>query len=238
MRVLVLGASGNTGKWVIKHLLDHQIKTKILIRKSATLSKEIMESPFLDVVSDNISELNDKQMDQLIESMDVVISCLGHTMSFKGMFGKPRNLVVKAIKSISDAAKRSHQKKLKIILMSTTAYTSYALGEKNSLIEKMVLSLFKLLLPPHLDNMKAANYLVNTLNKDDKIIQWILVRPDTLVDHDKVTPYEIKEFTHRSPVFNAGKTSRINVSHFMLNLVIDESLWKKWEFKTPVIYNL
>jgi hypothetical protein len=41
----------------------------------------------------------------------------------------------------------------------------------------------------------------------------------------------------RSAIFDAGKTSRINVSCFMADLIGDEEVWKQWMGKMPVIYN-
>lgn len=237
MRVLVLGASGNTGKLVVKQLLDRNIETRILIRENRVISKEIMDSPLIDVIRGSIGEFNQKEMDNLIEDCDIVISCLGHNISFKGIFGKPHNLVVDAVKKVCSASKRSNKNMIKIILMSTTAYTNFAIGEKNSFGEKIVFSLFKWLLPPHRDNLKTADYLINEVSKHEAKIEWVAVRPDTLTHNDQVSPYEIHESPVRSPIFNAGKTSRINVSQFMIELTTDEELWKKWSFKTPVLYN-
>ena len=128
-------------------------------------------------------------------------------------------------------------KKVKLILMSTTGYTNTITGEKNSLGERITLSVLKLLLPPHRDNVKAANYLHEEIGKDNEKIEWIAVRPDTLVNEDNKRTYEVYESPVRSPVFNAGSTSRINVSHFMADLLINERLWREWQFKMPVVYN-
>ena len=237
MKVLLLGASGKTGRKVIKQLLNKNIHTRILIRKHTIIDDEIMKHPLLEVIVDSISEMNQDKMDHLIKDCDVVISCLGHNISFKGMFGKPRNLVYKAVKDICEGIKRSNKEQTKFILMSTTAYTHKKIGEKNTLGEKIVLSLFKLLLPPHRDNMKAANYFVNQIGNNTPKIKWVLVRPDTLIDLNEVSSYVLETSPNRSPVFNAGKTSRINVSAVMVNLVTDEHLWNTWESKAPVIYN-
>ena len=45
------------------------------------------------------------------------------------------------------------------------------------------------------------------------------------------------ESVQRSPIFNAGKTSRINVANFITELVSNEELWNKWKYRMPVIYN-
>lgn len=238
MKVLVLGASGKTGSNVVQQLLSKNIQTRILIREHTKLNDEIMNHPLLEVVTDSISEMNQDKIDHLIKDCDVVISCLGHNISFKGMFGKPRNLVYKAVKDICEGIKRSDKEQTKFILMSTTAYTHKKIGEKNTLGEKIVLSLLKLLLPPHQDNMKAANYFVNHIGNDTPKIKWVLVRPDSLIDINEVSSYVLETSPNRSPVFNSGKTSRINVADVMVNLITDEQLWNIWEFKAPVIYNI
>lgn len=237
MKVLVLGASGATGSLVVRQLIRRNIETRILIRKSSRLAKEIKESSLVEIVKGNINELNSNEMEQLIQNCDVVISCLGHNITFKGLFGHPRYLVRDAVRSVCEATKKSSRGKVKLVLMSTTAYTNKLSGEKNSLGEKLIFSLLTLLLPPQRDNVKAADYLLRQIGKQDKKVEWIAVRPDTLIDEDKESSYIIKHCRVRSPIFNAGKTSRINVSHFMAELVTDEELWKKWLFKTPVIYN-
>jgi hypothetical protein len=65
----------------------------------------------------------------------------------------------------------------------------------------------------------------------------VAVRPDSLIDEREVTEYEVYASPIRSALFNAGKTSRINVSHFMADLMTDDSLWNKWKGQMPVIYN-
>jgi len=237
MKALVLGASGATGKLAVMQLIKRKIPTRILVRKTAVLHKEFLESSLVEVVTGNINELKDSEMDQLVQNCNVIISCLGHNISFKGMFGQPRYLVLDALRSVSETVRRNTDKRVKIILMNTTAYTNTSSGEKNSLGEKIIFALLMGLLPPHRDNIKAANFLVNEIGTQDEKIEWVAVRPDTLINDEQESSYEIFESPVRSPIFDAGKTSRINTSHFMAELAADDSLWKKWLFKTPVIYN-
>jgi putative NADH-flavin reductase len=237
MRVLVLGATGATGKLVVKQLIKRQIHTRILIRKSAILDEEIQGNQLVEIVVGNIDEFNDSEIDNLISECNIIISCLGHNVTLKGMFGKPRYLVFHAIKRISLSVKKQANKKVKLILMGTTGYTNSLMGETNSMGEKIIHSLLKLLLPPHRDNLKVANYLITEIGNKDEKIEWVVVRPDSLVNHDEESSYEICQSPVRSPIFNAGKTSRINVSHFMTELVTVDKTWKDWQFKTPVIYN-
>lgn len=100
MNVLVLGASGATGKLVVTQLLKRKISVRALVRDNAIVSAETLADPLLELVRGNISELNDSQVITLVQDCDAIISCLGHNISFKGMFGKPRNLVSDAIKKM------------------------------------------------------------------------------------------------------------------------------------------
>ena len=237
MKVLVLGASGATGKLVVMQLIKRQINIRVVVREGAILSAEILDNPLVEIERGNITEFNDSEMISLLQDCNAIVSCLGHNITIKGIFGKPRNLVFDTIRNISKIVKEKADKKVKIILMSTTGYTNTITGEKNSLGERIILSILKLLLPPHRDNVKAANYLHKVIGKDNEKIEWIAVRPDTLVNEDNNSAYEVYESPVRSPVFNAGTTSRINVSHFMADLLINERLWREWQFKMPVVYN-
>jgi len=141
------------------------------------------------------------------------------------------------IKNICGIAGKQDGKKVKLILMSTTAYTNSVSGEKNTLGERIALSVFALLLPAHRDNVKAADYLRDEIGKVDEKIEWIAVRPDTLVNDESESPFHACESPVRSPVFDAGKTTRINVSRFMSDLLLDEALWNEWRCRMPVLYN-
>src|SRR6056297_1857888 len=140
MKALVLGASGATGKLVVMQLIKRKIPTRILVRKTAVLPKEIIEDSLIETVTGNINELNQAETDQLVQNCNVIISCLGHNISLKGMFGQPRYLVLDAIRRVCERAgknaNKNTNKKAKIILMSTTGYTNTLLGEKNSLGER------------------------------------------------------------------------------------------------------
>ena len=237
MKVLVLGASGATGKLVVMQLIKRQINIRVVVREGAILSAEILDNPLVEIERGNITEFNDSEMISLLQDCNAVVSCLGHNISLRGMFGKPRDLVSNTIRNVSKIVMEKANKKVKLILMSTTGYTNTLTGEKNSLGERIILSILKLLLLPHRDNVKAADYLHEEIGKDNEKLKWIAVRPDTLVNEDNKSAYEVYESPVRSPIFNAGTTSRINVSHFMADLLLNERLWREWQYKMPVIYN-
>jgi hypothetical protein len=100
-----------------------------------------------------------------------------------------------------------------------------------------VIGLLRLLLPPHADNEEAADYLRTEIGRKHPAVEWAAVRPDSLINEDTVTEYELFVSPTRSAIFDAGKTSRINVAHFMADLITDSHSWKKWMGQMPVIYN-
>lgn len=237
MKILILGASGATGKLVTMQFLKRKINVRILIRENSFLPKEILESENVEIVKGNINDFTNEQILSLLKDCTAVISCLGHNITFKGIFGQPHYLVYSAIKKICESIENSENSLKKIILMSTTAYTNRENGEKNTVGEKIIFALLMLLLPPHKDNMKAGKYLNRRIGKRISNIEWVAVRPDTLFNEEVESKYIVYESVMRSPIFNAGKTSRINVSHFMAELINNEKLWEKWKYKMPVIYN-
>jgi len=235
MKTLVLGASGATGKLVVSHLLDQQISTRIVVRESATIPNKIVENENIEIIRGSIGGYSVDQIRELITDCDSIVCCLGHNISFKGMFGKPRKLVADTVKKIATAIASDNTAK-KFVLMSTAAYTNKHQGETNTFAEKLLFSLLEKVLPPHKDNILAGDHLIYELGKSEKT-EWVAVRPDTLFDEETKSEYEIFENKIRSPVFNAGKTSRINVGHFIVDLLTNNNSWENWKYKTPVIYN-
>jgi nucleoside-diphosphate-sugar epimerase len=241
MKVLVLGATGATGRLVIQQLINRKVELKAVIRKDSSLLKDLEKNKLLECIWGNISEFDiNKNMD-LINDCDAVICCLGHNITFKGLFGKPRMLVSDSIKNICDAISKTQKEKVKVkvklILMNTTGNMNKKIKENYSFGDRIVLSLLNILLPPQKDNVEAARYLSNNIGENNSKIEWIAVRPDTLINEENESEYEIIESPKRSPVFDAGKTSRINVAHFMVELLHNNELWNLWKFKMPVIYN-
>ena len=235
MKTLVLGASGATGKLVVQQLLKKNIQVRVVVRESAIMPNQISNNKSIEVIKGNINDFEIAKIKDLVKDCDSVICCLGHNISFKGILGPPHKLVYNTVVKIIEAL-QSRELNPKFILMSTTAYTNRKAGEVNTLVETIVFSLLKVLLPPHKDNMLAADHLVYKLGSKTNI-DWVAVRPDSLFDEENVSEYELHNNKIRSPIFNPGKTSRINVSRFMAELVTNDSLWQEWKHKTPVIYN-
>ncbi len=238
MNVLIVGASGSTGRLLTKELLNRGQFVKAIVRSPDKLPVAIRNHENLSVIHASILDLSDAELAQHVKDCDAVASCLGHNVDFKGMFGNPRKLVTDASRRLSDAIKaNSPEKPIKFVLMNTAGNSNRDLNEPIPFAQKMIIGLLRLLLPPHVDNEQAADYLRSKIGPKDKLIEWVAVRPDGLTDEDKVTAYEVHPSPIRSAIFDPGQTSRINVGHFMADLITKDSIWQKWKGQMPVIYN-
>lgn len=238
MKTLVIGATGATGKQLVEQLLNMEQKVKVIVRPSGNIPDSWKSNNNLSIIEATISKISVSEMGNYIQDCESVASCLGHNITVKGVFGKPKNLVSDAIRLLVDSIQKSSpEKPIRLVLMNTTAYRNRDLNENISLGEKIVMGLIRLLVPPQSDNEKAADLLRVDLGQNNKSIQWVSVRPDTLINEDSLSEYEIYTSPTRSALFNPGKTSRINVGHFMAKLLVDHDLWDKWRGQMPVIYN-
>lgn len=238
MTVLVVGASGATGKHLVEQLLMTKQEVKIIVRSTHNLPESWKNNAQLTIMQASILDISKQDIKAYIKDCDAIVSCLGHNLSWKWIYGKPRKLVRDAVALLCDAVRENKADKMvKFILMNTTGNSNRDIGETISFSEKVVLWLIRLLLPPHSDNEKAADYLRLNIAKDDSYIQWLAVRPDSLIDSETVSPYSLHPSPTRSAIFDAGKTSRINVAHFMATLTTDDTLWNTWKGQMPVIYN-
>lgn len=238
MTTLVVGASGATGKLLVNQLLESKQKVKIVVRSTSILPDNWKNNTYLTVINRNISEITVEEMSEILAECQSVASCLGHNITWKGIYGKPRKLVTDAVRLICEAIFTNNTgKTIKFILMNTAGNSNRDILEYISLGQKMVIQLGRLLLPPLLDNERAADYLRINVGQNNPNIEWVVVRPDNLINEEKVTNFTTHKSPTRSAIFNPGKTSRINVGHFMARLILDDNLWNKWKGQMPVIYN-
>jgi NADPH:quinone reductase-like Zn-dependent oxidoreductase len=238
MTTLVAGASGATGRLLVEELLKNGQKVKIVVRSTENLPDYIKTHENTSIIHASILNISETEMIQHVKDCDALVSCLGHTLSFKGIFGAPQRLVTDTTKRMCEAVKVNNPKApVKFVLMNTTGNRNRDLNEPISFGQKCVILLLRLLLPPHVDNENAADYLRTQIGQNNGAVEWSAVRPDSLIDESKVTDFEVHPSPIRSAIFDAGTTSRINVGQFMAKLITDNDTWNEWKGKMPVIYN-
>jgi len=240
---LVVGATGATGKWVVKLLLDQGQNVKVVVR-----SEERMISALKDIGGDTdtsarfsiteapLLDLSNEQLEELVKDCDAVVSCLGHTIDVKGMWGHPRKLVTDAARRLTAAMKASgNAGNSKFILMGTVAVANpNGKDDQRTFWERVLLQLLHYLLPPHADNESAAAYMHSLGTNSD--ISWTVVRPTDLIDGKPTGSYQLFD-KPQGGLFGAGDVTRSHVAEFMTELILDENKWNQWKFKMPVIHD-
>ncbi|WP_296386884.1 NAD(P)-binding oxidoreductase, partial [Winogradskyella sp.] len=160
MTVLVVGASGATGRKLVEQLLIQKHKVKVIVRSPEKLPEAWKTNVNLQIITASVLDLSDSEMREIVKNCNVVASCLGHNITWKGIYGQPRKLVTDATRRLCIAIKSNNlQSPTKFVLMNTTGNRNRDLNEPISFAQKFVIGLLRLLLPPHVDNEKAADYL-------------------------------------------------------------------------------
>lgn len=249
MTILIVGASGNTGRLLIKQLLDTGQTVKVIVRSANALTNclpdETKQNNRLIITEANLLDMSDDELQSQVQDCQAVLSCLGHNLTLKGMFAAPRRLVTEAVQRLCQAIKLSKEtlkqtsntKPVKFILMNTAGNQDKHNHERVSISHAVAIAIIRRLIPPHADNEQAAQFLQMNIKEHNNLIEWVVVRPDSLTDETVVTEYDVFASPIRCAIFNAGKTSRINVANFMARLVNEADTWNKWKTKMPVIYN-
>jgi len=238
MSVLIVGATGATGKFVVQQLLEAGKKVKVVVRSTQKLQHLVDQYPNLEQIQGTLLEMSDQELEGHLVECEAVVSCLGHNLTFKGIYGKPRRLVRDTARKVVRAVDAmGPEKKLRYVLMNTTGNANKDENEVYPLKERMIMNVLYALLPPHTDNIQAGEFFRKDIGQDHPQVEWVVVRPDTLIDEEEVKDYEIVSKVRGGAIFVDTKTSRINVANVMSRLVLEKELWDQWKGKMPVVYN-
>jgi hypothetical protein len=166
-----------------------------------------------------------------------VISCLGHVLSIKGVLGPPHDLVTKATTRLCRAIEAlKPETPVKFILMTSVSVNAAgSIDKRRGAFEKGLLWGLRGVLPPARDNQEAARFLQEGIGPSHPFVQWVAVRPDTLLEGE-VSAYTLHEGLVSS-LFAPAQTSMANIAHFMCELVTSPTAWAIWKGKMPVIIN-
>lgn len=236
--VLLVGGTGRTGQQTLQQLLARGINVRAIVRTPEKLPPEITDHPNLRIIKASLLSLRDEELRQHLSGCCSVISCLGHNISLKGIFGPPRDLVTKATMRLCRGIQSLEPKQnVKFILMSSVSvHRSRALDTRRGSFERAFLWMLCNVLPPAKDNQKAADFLLKKIGSNNPHIQWVAIRPDTLIEED-VSKYTMHDGLVNS-LFAPGNTNIANVAHFMCELVVNPKTWADWKNKLPVLLNI
>ena len=244
---LVVGATGATGKWLCDQLLQDGVKVTAIVRSKDRLPENVRNHANLKVVEHpDPLQMPKEEWQQHLAGVDSVASCLGHNLTFKGVYFPPYLLchdTAKKVVSIMDEMNQSSGRRTKFILMNTVGNYNYDLqgkGETFTWGQTAITGVLRWLVPPQNDNERAANFFRTEVGKPGTqfpTVDWAVVRPDTLTDKDTVSEVAVFPSQTRNWLTDAGKTTRINCAWFMKELMTKPAVFEQWKFQMPCVYN-
>lgn len=130
MTTLVVGASGATGKKLVAQLLISKQKVKVIVRSPENLPQSWKSNDQLTIIKASILDISENEMTEHLQDCSAVASCLGHTLSWKGIYGNPRKLVTNAVNLLCNAIENNApDKPVKFVLMNTSGNSNRDLDE-------------------------------------------------------------------------------------------------------------
>ena len=98
--VLLVGGTGRTGRRVLQQLLARGVNVRAIVRSARRLTEGVAQDPRLTVVEADLLSLDDEELLAHVRGCKAVISCLGHVISVRGVFGPPHDLVTRATQNL------------------------------------------------------------------------------------------------------------------------------------------
>jgi nucleoside-diphosphate-sugar epimerase len=235
--VLLVGGTGRTGGRALQQLLGRGLGVRAIVRSGGKLPPGVAGHPNLTVIEASLLSLPDDELRRHLGGCQAVVSCLGHVLTLKGVFGPPRDLVTRATASLCRGIEALEPAApVKFILMSSVSvHRPWGLDTRRGPFERAFLRMLCRVLPPAGDNQRAADFLLEEIGPDNPHLQWVVVRPDSLLEGE-VSEYAVHEGLVNS-LFAPGRTNMANVAHFMCELVTNPKTWADWTSRLPVIVN-
>lgn len=166
MNVLLLGATGFSGKEVLNELLSKNHAITIITRNKSSVD---IKNANLTVLVGNV--LNTKLINEAVQNQDAVINCLG--IGGKGN-AKPNSLVSDATKILVSAMEQSNVKRL--ICMSNVG-AGDSMCFQPWIFSKVILPYFMKWLKVIIDDKNIMEPIVMNSNLD-----WTILRFPNIVD--------------------------------------------------------
>lgn len=244
-KILVAGSTGATGKHVVQMLLDRGDTEVVAIARSQDKLIGLLQNSKeksienLTIKEAGIRDMTVDELKALTEGCTSVVSCLGHNLTFKGMF-REGLFVSETVKKLTAAMPKG----CRFVLMGTDA-VAYPDGSdpKRTRLERGILCLMRCLLPPVKDNELSAEHLFEEAKANPDCYEWVAVRPGDLLEIEEEAGCRVKEdyiiYEHTcGGLFGDNAIARSQVGHFLAELATMDSgaFQKSYNHKMPVIY--
>jgi hypothetical protein len=233
--VLVVGGTGRTGGRLLQQLALRGAYVRAIVRSAAKVPATLAQHPNVTLIEADLLALSDAELEQHVHGCDAAVSCLGHVMSLRGIFGPPFDLVTRAVRRLCRAVEATKpSSSVRFVVMTGVSVNHPGRPETvRGRGQRLCLALLRCAVPPARDNQAVAHFLHDTVGPASPHTPWVVVRPDSLLEGD-VSTIEGHE-TLVSSLF-APRTSRMsNVARFLCDLATDPETFAAWQGKLPVV---
>ena len=203
MKILVFGASGATGHYLVSQALEKGHQVDAFVRDPSKLK---IENINLSVIQGDVS--NVQQVQDAIKGHDVVISALGASTPLKRNF-----VLIKGIENIVEAMTKFHVERL--------VYQSFmGVNENRKELGFLLDRIVPLLLKSAIQDHEVKENIIMSSN-----LQWTIVRCPTLTNGPFTGKYIHGERIQSASILPS--LSRANVADFMLKELQEKKYIKK-----------
>ncbi len=204
MKIFLIGATGKTGRELVKQGLEGGHSITALVRNP---NKFKLSDPKLKIIKGNV--LKPDSFEKLVQGQDVVISALGHKRFFI-----PTKILSKGTKNIIEAMNKHHVKRFLCITSLGVNDSRFKLGLYYTLFTVPVILLFYFL-----DKSRQEKVIMKSE------LDWTIIRPGQLTNGRKRTNY--KHGHNVGSYILTKMISRASVAHFILNQLEDQTSIRK-----------
>ena len=195
MNVVVFGASGRTGRLVVKAALDKGHHVTAFVRTPAKLG---FSHPELDLVKGDAISPTD--VDRAVEGSDAVVSVLGQAQD------SPADICSVGVKNIVDSMKKFGVTRL-------ICLSDYGNGETRT--RGLYARFLWLVIRAHLEDKEKMEAAVKSSGLD-----WTIVRPTVLTDGARTGSYKVGPEIRIGLI---PRVSRNDVADFLVEQLTDDS---------------
>ena len=203
----------------------------------------------LTIKEASLLDLTDKELQDEVDQVDAVVSCLGHSLTIQGILGHPRRLVTDSVQRLTSAMaataatpnnnsnnNNNNTTAKKFLLMGSDGVRHPAgTDDPRTGTERFILWLLRHVVQPHADNEDAAAYLYSSINEENKNFSWVVIRPTNLIDGD-ANAYRLME-KPPGALFGGAVATRANVAKFMVDLLTNDKLFEEYKMCMPVLHD-
>lgn len=193
----MFGATGGTGKQVVKQALEIGYHVTVIIRNPAAFDIQHHE---LEIIKGDV--LQSSTFENELTGKDAVISCLG-----SGTSTKPTRVYSAGIENIISAMNKAGIRRL-MCISAGALYTNKEMGFFIRTLTKLVLQ--KILKEPYAD-MRIMGTKVEKTHLD-----WTILRPARLTNKLLTGKYRVAVNSHNKRPFSI---SRADLAEYMLNSI-------------------